>query len=384
MTSESTGDEVLLPDQNALASDLRLYVPTELPEREAEIERMKAHLNPALQGYSPDDLLVVGPPGQGKTAAVTLLTEHLRQIADVTKIYVDCSRCVTEVDVRIRLLSETRKTQHSQIPVGNLTGKETWLHKQFKNAVKEIGGVIVVIFDNFGLEEPPTNLLYDFSRFSVDDVNLSSIIITENAGFSQNISSAAKSSWRPSRVNFYQYNKEELVSILQRRTEIHDGSLENSSTHTLEYVAEQVVDEFSGSARAALDILRRVRSSSSKDGTIEKQEIQKMIDSYRNVSMMEEIGDADPPFKKVIVALANETSEANDQSPSIDEVYSTYCEVTEEAEVPQLGESAFRAEINNWIEIGILEESPDGITLGLEREFIERALSWHGGTVFNS
>lgn len=379
MSSESVEEEVTLPKDNALSSDLRSYLPNTFPERETEIDKLMSALNPASHGWKPNNCEVIGPAGQGKTAVVTALMETLRQLCDVTPLYVDCTGCQVDTEVWERILKQAQIVQQPHLPRGDTDLQLSQLITQAENTIREIGGVIIVVLDNFDLKESVNSLLYQLSRFSVDDAKLSSIVISENPGFRNEAERDTMGTWSPTRVNFQQYDQEALVSILQRRVELLEKDCENVMTETLESVAERVVDEFGGSARAVIEIYANVRSAITTAENIGEEDIEKAVGQYRNNLMMSEIGRSDISSKAVVVAVMREAAATKGQ-PTVEEVYSTYSEVTEETGVQQFAKATFRDELKTWIEAEVLRETPDGIIPEFERELLYNALLENGGT----
>jgi len=94
---------------------------------------------------------------------------------------------------------------------------------------------------------------------------------------------------------------------------------------------------------------------------------------------MGELGRADTMSKAVVAAVLRASAMVDDRSPTIEEVYSTYDGMTKAAPLPQFTEITFRDELGEWIDTGILKETPEGVTLGLEQSLTREALTY--GTV---
>jgi len=256
----TSGKETELPSAHPMQSGLRSYFPPDLPEREDELNKLKRVLRPAVRESKPRNGEVIGPAGQGKTTAITLLTETLRQHHDVTPLYTDCSECQFVGEIWEKLVKQAYTAQNRYIPFGDVTASNSILISEFEEIVSDIGGIIVVVLDGLDLDESINSLLHNLSRFNVENVKLGSIVISQNPRYRQEAEQDTMSSWAPIRVRFDQYGTEALVSILHRRLELSTKEDERWTTADLESIAERITEEFEGSARAAIEICREACS----------------------------------------------------------------------------------------------------------------------------
>lgn len=63
-------------DRDRLRED---HVPDRIPERENELRELRNGLAPVMNGYSPDNIFIVGPHGSGKTVSASWVLKQLRQ-----------------------------------------------------------------------------------------------------------------------------------------------------------------------------------------------------------------------------------------------------------------------------------------------------------------
>lgn len=375
MGSTGIAGHVAVPDGEPLATDLRSYLPSELPEREAEMDELTRMLAPAVQGSTPRNGEVIGPAGQGKTTTVMFLMEALRQRHGVTPLYVDCSACRVGSDVWGQLLKRARIERNQYFPVGEMSGSTPTLISQFKKVVGAIGGSIIVVLDDLDIDDSVDTTLYQLSRFGVDGVKLGTIVISEDGAFRRGVATDANSSWAATRVTFSQYDRPAIESILKRRVGLLEDETVTVSEEAIEAVADCVVNEFGGSARAAIEVMRKARELSSAADPIGSEEITTASEAYRTARVFDAVSQADPVSEAVLVAVLRAAEAACDQEPSFADVYAAYRKVTAEAKLREVAESTVREELAAWIDSGHLTETSDGVVPAFDQELLH---DWAG------
>jgi len=297
-------------------------------------------------------------------------------------LYVDCSECKVDTDVWIRLLERAQLLEQQYLPPSTAVNSKRSVINQFERTTNGINGALIVILDDLDLEGPVNDLLYELSRFDVEGVELGTIVISENPEFRSDASNATRSSWSPTRVEFTRYGESDLVSILHRRLEaVNDGS-NAVPVQTVESIANRVVDEFGGSARAAIDILRNTRPIEDTAEEALADRLDDSITTYRIQRLMAEISQADNPSKTVLVAVLHAATAANGEAPTVKTIYSTYRDITEASSVRQCSEATFREELNAWITASVIEKTANGVALCLEPELVNQAVTQEGGPQF--
>ena len=93
-----------LRHDQTLFRDIDVFEPTHVPEqlhhRDAQIRELVFLISPALQGASPMNAILRGPPGTGKTPTVRQIFHELtRTTRDVRPVYVDCRQDRTPLAV---------------------------------------------------------------------------------------------------------------------------------------------------------------------------------------------------------------------------------------------------------------------------------------------
>ena len=79
-------DESVFRDEHVFEVD---YVPETFDHRETQLESLKYALRPAVRGSRPLNTVVRGPPGTGKTTALSKLFSELSGQPDVRTVHVN-------------------------------------------------------------------------------------------------------------------------------------------------------------------------------------------------------------------------------------------------------------------------------------------------------
>ncbi|MDY6768813.1 MAG: Cdc6/Cdc18 family protein, partial [Candidatus Nanohaloarchaea archaeon] len=99
---------MVIADARVLKED---FVPTEMRHRDAEIDQLTNTLEPLVQGGEPEDALLYGPSGAGKTSLARYTLQQLEQeTLDVRHQYINCWEDYNRYKVLYRALEGLGKT----------------------------------------------------------------------------------------------------------------------------------------------------------------------------------------------------------------------------------------------------------------------------------
>src|SRR3989338_2971756 len=201
---EMLGDnESLFKNEEALDSE---FVPKLLPYREQQQKHIARCIAPLLQGRQGENLLVHGPPGIGKTAALRWVLRDLEEeTEEVVQVYINCWRYNTSYKIILELCHELgyRFTQNKN------TGELFHVLKELCNQKK---GVVFCFDEMDKLEE------YDFLYLLSEEIYKKSIIlITNYKSWVLELDERIKSRLISEMLEFKEYTKEETAGILKER-----------------------------------------------------------------------------------------------------------------------------------------------------------------------
>lgn len=229
--------------------------------RQTELENLANAIKPATRGNTPNNVLVYGKTGTGKSLCAKFITNQAIDRAganDVTigVVYVDCLQDSTETQVIQSIahqLNDQEKTDIS-IPHSGLSTSE--YYRRLWKIADTIYDVVIVILDEVDKIESD-DVLMQFSR-AVESGKLESskvgvIGISNKVRYKDSLDERIKSSLCEREYVFAPYDANQICEILRSRSDaFHEGVLEDS---VIPRVAALSAREH-GDARKAIDILR--------------------------------------------------------------------------------------------------------------------------------
>jgi cell division control protein 6 len=243
---ESTSSGGILRSETYLTTN---YEPDEPVGRETEIKRIADAVRPLTRRKTPENLLVYGPAGVGKTTCVKHVFDRLETEAGAESVYINawqynsCSSLLTELLIQLGYPAP-RKGK----PVDELLSKlREWLDKN--------RGVAVAI-DEFDQLEEKTEIIYDLQMLNQEAENSLGLVMVSNKPPSKvHLDPRSQSRLKCQTLQFNSYNAPQLQKILKKRVEqaFKPGTV---SDEVLEEIAEEVAEN-SGDCREALETLLR-------------------------------------------------------------------------------------------------------------------------------
>ncbi|MGZ7135358.1 MAG: orc1/cdc6 family replication initiation protein [Methanobacterium sp.] len=231
------------------------FLPDKLPHREDQIRSVAKYWIEALNNVTPPDVTIYGKTGTGKTAVTKFAKKQLLQVAkdrnvNVRVEYVRCTDYTTEYQVIARLCQQLGQN----VPYRGWTKAEV-VHS-FRNLFKkDVFGknlILIVLLDEIDilLKNDGDGILYTLTR--TENVAIASI--SNYVEFKKFIKPRVKSSLRDREIVFPPYNAQQLVDILEERSNLsfRDQVLNDN---VIPLCAALAAKE-EGDARYALDLLR--------------------------------------------------------------------------------------------------------------------------------
>ncbi|SEP32353.1 orc1/cdc6 family replication initiation protein [Halogranum amylolyticum] len=279
MKSELFGDADggVFKDSKVLKED---YHPETIENRDDEIASYQSAMQPVFDGRggSPDNILVYGKAGVGKTAVTRYVTEQLKMEVEhrygegtMEVIHHNCNGD-SVYDVFRNLTNHFRGPHEKQFPERGLSLSNAT--EAFYTEVNSFGGDVVVVLDEIDHINDSNPLLYELSRANdnndLGDSNISLIGISNNLRFKDSFSSKVSDSLKETSIKFKPYDANELSDILLTRAEKGLKS-DVYSKGIIRLIAALTAND-EGSARQAIDVLNKAAKLCMDDGRLELTE----------------------------------------------------------------------------------------------------------------
>jgi cell division control protein 6 len=251
--------ETIFAEKDVLSES---YQPEEILERDEEITEYRYALEDVLFGREPENIMLYGKAGLGKTAVTTYMMEALcdevqqRDEADELSVHeVNCNGKTLFMVVR-HLVNELLPVEASAFPKRGLGTGDAF--EELYQELDRLGGTHIVVFDEIDHLDDADTLLYELPRARsnghLTDAYVSVIGISNNYTFRKSLSPKVKDSLMETEISFGSYNASELRTILYDRADrafVEDG-YEKSAIE----MAAAIAASDMGNARQAIDLLR--------------------------------------------------------------------------------------------------------------------------------
>ncbi|WP_255170982.1 Cdc6/Cdc18 family protein [Natrononativus amylolyticus] len=253
--------------ENAIFRNKDLLQVSHLPDgdriigREQELSNLAGAIQPALTGSTPNNVLVYGKTGTGKSLCSKFITNQAISRAaenDVTigVAYVDCLQESTETQAVQSLAHQLNDRTETSISIPHSGLSTSEYYRRLWRIIDERFDAALVILDEVDKMEDD-DILMQLSR-AVESGKLSSstigtIGISNKIRYKESLDERIKSSLCEREYVFPPYDATQIQEILHSRSDaFHDGVIEDS---VIPRVAALAAREH-GDARKAIDILR--------------------------------------------------------------------------------------------------------------------------------
>lgn len=251
--------ETLFSDKNVLSES---YQPDSIFERDAEIDEYRHALSDVLFGREPENIMLYGKAGLGKTAVTKYMMDALseeasaREEADDLHIHDrNCNGKTLFMIVR-GLVNDLLPPEASSFPKRGLGTGDAF--EELYAQLDRLGGTHLIVLDEIDHLEDADTLLYELPRARsnghIDQAYVGIIGISNNYTFREQLSPKVKDTLMETEISFSPYNAVELQTILENRAQqaFVEGGYDQSAINKAAAFAARDV----GNARQAIDLLR--------------------------------------------------------------------------------------------------------------------------------
>lgn len=255
MFEKSDTGKSVLRSENYLSPD---YVPEEPVGRDTEIQRIADAIRPLTRRKTPENLLIHGPAGVGKTTCVKHVFKRLDEETSVKTVYINCWQYNTRPSLLTELLIQLGyPAPRKGKPVDELLSKlREWLDKNRG---------FVVALDEFDQLDERTEVIYDLQMLNQEAENhLGTVMVSNQDPRQVELDPRSRSRLNCQTLQFKPYSAPQLEKILEKRVEqaFRPGTVPEE---VLERIAEKVAEK-EGDCREALETLLRIGRKADQEG----------------------------------------------------------------------------------------------------------------------
>ena len=363
---DAVADE-LFPSEHPIFARKELLQIGHIPEsdrivgRDEEIQDLANQLIDATHGGSPENVIIYGKTGTGKSLVSKYVTKITKwkaessQALSIGTVYIDCAEDTTEAQTIATIadsLNDPSRTDISIPPTGLSTGR---YYKRLWTVVDAMYDVVIIILDEIDMLDDDDNVVMKLSRAEEAgkvDCGIGLIAISNKIQYIERLDERVKSSFQETELFFSPYDANQLREIMYNREDaFHEGILESDVIPLCAAFAAQE----HGDARRALDILRNAGKLAFDRGDeiVREQHVRDAQELAEKERFREIVGESPTQSKAVVLALALLTTTKEDDTFTTGDIYSVYGFISKQINIDTLSERRIRDLLSeqNFLEI---------------------------------
>ncbi len=359
------------------------YLPSKLPHREREIDRIAEVLSTALNGEKPSNIIIFGKTGTGKTAVVQYVGRELQGAvkaygkSKVKFVYLNCETVDTPYSVLQNVGNLFIEKWDDKIP---FTG---WpIDKIFTtttNYIDEWGGVVIIVLDEIDrlVEKSGDDILYKIMHMNdiMKNSKVSVIGISNELRFTDLLDARVKSRLTEEKMIFAPYDALQLADILTERAKLalREGVVGDDVIRICAAIAAQE----HGDARRAIDLLRISVEIAERDGA--EKVAESHVRQAKNKIELDCVAEAIrtlPLHSKIILLGLTLAEESDRKNLTSGEVYKIYKSLAKKISVNPLTARRVSDFISDMDSLGLISANLKSFGRYGRTKVIELAVPW--------
>jgi cell division control protein 6 len=384
------------PDRTDIFARKELLKVGHVPEsarivgRDAEIEAVAAELRPIVRGDPPNNVMIYGKTGTGKSLVARHVTDRAKRAAianaiSVGTVYVDCAQHNTQTRVArtvTRSLNDTDATDF-EIPRAGI-GSGEYYDYLWEILDAAYDSVIIILDEVDRLDGD--DILMQLSRARESgkaDCHLGVIAVSNKIEYRDRLNERVKSSLREEEFVFQPYDANQLREIMKhRRDAFYDGVLTSDVIPLTAAVAAQE----HGDARKAIEILRHAGELAERDNAeLVTEDHVRNAQEWAEIDRFEELLRGSTTQVKFILYSLALLSEENPDADgfSTSRIYDRYQKTVEKVDATLLSEHRVYELLKEQAFLGVVESTRTGGGRG-QGSYLEHRLVQDTGIVLKS
>lgn len=370
-----SGSKSFFGDPDPIFADKELLRVSHLPEgdriigRDDELRSLAKAIKDAQRGGTPNNVLIYGKTGTGKSLCSKYITRDLADAAaengvKVAIAYVDCFQESTETQTVRTIAESLNDPQETNMTVPHSGVSTSDYYRRLWKILDARLDVGIIILDEIDKLEDD-NVLMQLSRATeagkVDNSTLGIIGISNKIRYKETLNERVKSSLSERDFVFPPYDASQLQAILQSRADAFREGVLNEDV--IPKVAALAAREH-GDARKAIDILRYAGEIADEHGddTVSIEYVDEAHDREEQARLSELISKQPTHSKYLMLALALRMQESSEDEPMIPskQIHSAYQIVCEREGTEPLKMRRVRDLLSELAFLSLIEQERKG------------------------
>jgi cell division control protein 6 len=317
------------------------YIPEEISDilhREEVIYKLQHYLLDVFQGLAPNNIIIYGKMGTGKTVVTSLVLKDLKEVADENRI------SLTILNVNCEGLSDngilgminnaliyeiegiTKNT------IGNSMSRNSINLRKYYN---ELDGLLIIVLDEIDKIKNP-NIINQLTR-TISTKNKQPpclIMITNNINFKENLLGHTKSVLAENEIQFDPYNADQLADILESR--IQQAFYPNVVGEMVIQLCAAFAAQEHGDARKAMNLILKSGELAELKGKEVVEEIDvREANEIIEIDRITEIVKTLPTQSKIVLysIILLKIKGREGKNVTTGEMYNVYCQLCRHIDV---------------------------------------------------
>ena len=338
---------------------------TRIVGRDSEIESVAAELRPIVRSDPPNNVMIYGKTGTGKSLVTRHVTERARQAARaqevaVGTVYVDCAQHNTHTRVA-RSITRTLNRDETGISIPRTGIGSGEYYDYLWEVLDRCYDAVIIILDEVDRLESD-DVLMQLSRARESgkaDCHLGIVAISNKIEYRDRLNERVKSSLREEEFVFQPYDANQLRDIMEHR---RDAFKEGVLTGDVIPLTAAFAAQEHGDARKAIEILRHAGELAERQGDeLVTEEHIRDAQEWAEVDRFEELlRGSTTQVKFILYGLALLTKENRGSEFSTSEIFNRYQQICKELEANVLSEHRVYELLKEQAFLGVVESTRTG------------------------
>ncbi|WP_416840419.1 orc1/cdc6 family replication initiation protein [Haloferax sp. DFSO52] len=335
--------------------------------RDEEIRKLASALNPAVFGHSPNNVLIYGKTGTGKSLCARHVTKRCREVAsnqdvNVGLAFIDCSQQTTETQAirKIGKILNDEDATSVSIPESGLSTAQ--YYDRFWKIADSLYDSVIIVLDEID-RIADDNILMQLSRAEeaekIRDCGLGIIGISNKIDYKERMNERVKSSLQEREYIFAPYDASKLTNIMENRDDaFKDGVLEEGVISLCAALAAQE----HGDARKAIDIFRHAGEIAFEEesSTVGERHVRAAQELAERDRFRELIAGIPAQAKAALLSLAQLSIHNKQHRFSTSEIFEEYERLSADVNLERLSERRVYDLLKEQAFLGVIEMNRTG------------------------